>query len=49
MGMYHYTECGLLNVYLVNSYRRLETEYGEAVSIDGVGELHEGTNWTGRT
>lgn len=38
--MYHYSECGLPNVYLVDGYRTLETEYGEAVSIEDIENLH---------
>lgn len=32
--MYHYTLCGLDNVWLMNGYTVHETEYGEGVSID---------------
>ncbi len=32
--MYHYTLCGLDNVWLVNGYTVHQTEYGEGVSID---------------
>lgn len=32
--MYHYTLCGLDNVWLVNGYTVHETEYGQGVSID---------------
>ncbi|MCA1778640.1 MAG: hypothetical protein LC637_04455 [Xanthomonadaceae bacterium] len=38
--MYHYRECGLPNICLLNGYRTLETEYGEAVSIEDVEGLH---------
>ncbi len=38
--MYHYRESGLPNIYLVNGYRTLETEYGQAVSIEDVEGLH---------
>lgn len=31
--MYHYQECGLKNIYLVNGYQELDTPYGKAVSI----------------
>jgi putative transcriptional regulator len=39
-AMYHYRECGLPNVYLLNGYREVETAYGRGVSIEGVEELH---------
>lgn len=32
--MYHYTLCGLDNVWLVNGYTLHETEYGPGVSLD---------------
>src|ERR1700738_5263066 len=38
--MYHYRECGLPNVYLVNGYRETETPYGRGVSIEDVEGLH---------
>lgn len=38
--MYHYTECGLRNVYLANGFRKIDTDYGEAVSIENVEGLH---------
>jgi len=31
--MYHYTECGLQNIYLKNGYEVHETPYGKGVSI----------------
>ncbi len=37
---YQYTECGLGNVYLKNGYRIDQTEWGEAVVIDHVEDLH---------
>jgi len=39
-AMYHYRECGLPNVFLLNGYREVETAYGRGVSIEGVEELH---------
>lgn len=39
--MYHYTSCGLKNVYLTNGYHTIDTPYGEAVSIDDLEELHK--------
>lgn len=38
---YHYSECGLGNVYLVNGYNIIETERGKAVSINDVDGLHK--------
>lgn len=39
--LYHYTECGLSNVYLENGFNVLKTPYGDAVSVDNVHELHK--------
>jgi putative transcriptional regulator len=38
---YHYTECGLDNIYLVNGYKTIETAEGLAVSIHDVDGLHK--------
>ena len=38
--MYHYTECGLQNVWLENGYKRHKTPYGGGVAIDDVEGLH---------
>lgn len=38
--MYHYTESGLANVWLMNGYRIEQTHYGEGVAIDDVQGLH---------
>jgi len=38
--MYHYTECGLRNVWLENGYNSRKTGYGEAVSVEDVDGLH---------
>ena len=38
--MYHYTECGLNNVWLKNGFNIIETPYGTATSIDDVDSLH---------
>jgi DNA-binding transcriptional regulator YiaG len=38
--MYHYTESGLRNVWLVNGYTVKQTPYGETVSIQDVQGLH---------
>lgn len=37
---YHYTGCGLDNIYLVNGFTRHSTPYGEGVSIACLDELH---------
>lgn len=37
---YHYTECGLDDIYLVNGYEIIDTEYGKAVSINDIDGLH---------
>lgn len=39
--MYHYQECGLDNVWLVNGYTVKETAYGKAVSIEQTDALHK--------
>jgi DNA-binding transcriptional regulator YiaG len=38
--MYHYTDGGLRNVWLVNGFRRHRTAYGPGVSIDELPALH---------
>jgi putative transcriptional regulator len=38
--MYHYTDSGLDNIYLVNGFNKSETAYGEAVAIDDIDGLH---------
>ena len=38
--MYHYTECGLDNVWLANGVAEKETSYGRAVAIRDVEKLH---------
>lgn len=37
---YHYTECGLDDVYLLSGYEIEQTEYGEVVSVRHADELH---------
>lgn len=37
---YHYTQCGLSNIYLKNGYEVKETPYGKGVSIDNADGLH---------
>lgn len=39
--MYHYTECGLDNVWLENGYTIRQTPYGKGVSIDDADALHQ--------
>lgn len=39
--MYHYTECGLDNVWLANGFTKKKTAYGEAVSISDADDLHK--------
>lgn len=38
---YHYTECGLNNIYLNNGYHSIETPDGQAVSIHDIDGLHK--------
>jgi DNA-binding transcriptional regulator YiaG len=38
--MYHYTQCGLPNVWLANGYAVHDTPYGKGVSIQDVDGLH---------
>lgn len=40
-GRYHYTECGLDNIYLVNGFEETETQHGSAVSITDIDSLHQ--------
>lgn len=37
---YHYTLCGLNNVYLLNGYEEYETPYGKGVVINDIDGLH---------
>lgn len=37
--MYHYTECGLRNIWLANGYHVHKTHYGKGVSIEHVDSL----------
>ena len=39
--MYHYTECGLTNVWLENGYIIKTTAYGKATAIDDAVGLHK--------
>ena len=38
--LYHYTLCGLDDVYLVNGYERKSTPYGDGVVVQNMDELH---------
>jgi putative transcriptional regulator len=38
--MYHYQECGLDNVWLVNGFQVRPTSYGEAISVEDVEGLY---------
>lgn len=37
--MYHYTECGLKDVWLMNGFKELSTSYGKAVSVEHADQL----------
>ncbi len=39
--LYHYTGCGLSNVWLRNGYKVKRTPYGKRVSIDNLDGLHK--------
>jgi DNA-binding transcriptional regulator YiaG len=39
--VYHYTECGLDNVWLANGYVEHKTPYGTGVSVSEADQLHE--------
>lgn len=38
---YHYTECGLKNIYLINGYKFISTERGKSISIKDIDGLHK--------
>jgi putative transcriptional regulator len=38
--MYHYTESGLRNIYLVNGFKHHKTAYGKGVAFDNIEGLH---------
>lgn len=40
MGMYHYTACGLDNVWLENGYQVKQSRHGKAVAVPDVDGLH---------
>lgn len=39
--MYHYTGCGLDNVWLENGYKEWNTPYGKGVSVEDADSLHK--------
>lgn len=39
--LFHYTQCGLDNIYLQNGYTMRETSYGDGFSIADIDELHD--------
>ena len=39
--LFHYTACGLPNVWLENGYAKKETKYGTAISVKDVDGLHK--------
>lgn len=39
--MFHYTSCGLRNIWLRNGFSIKQTSYGKAVAIHNVGGLHK--------
>ena len=41
MERYHYVECGLDGVYLLNGFRLVDTPHGRGVSIEHVDDLHK--------
>lgn len=38
---YHYPQCGLDDVYLLNGYKRHQTVYGSGITVENVEGLHE--------
>ena len=38
--LYHYKECGLDNIYLLNGVERIDTPYGHGTKIQNMKELH---------
>ena len=37
---YHYRQCGLDHVYLVNGFERADTKYGESIRVHDIDGLH---------
>jgi putative transcriptional regulator len=44
--MYHYTESGLRNVWLVNGFKVEKSKYGNTVAFDNIAGLHKGIGRT---
>lgn len=40
-NLYHYTECGLDNVFLENGYETIDTKYGKATAVIDYKGLHK--------
>ncbi len=40
-NFYHYTECGLSNIFLKKGYQSIETPRGKSISISDVDGLHK--------
>ena len=40
MNGYHYTECGLDNIYLLNGFQMIDSTDGEGVYIEDIHDLH---------
>lgn len=41
MDQYHYTECGLDNIWLANGFEIKDTPYGEGVVLQNIDSLHQ--------
>lgn len=39
--MYHYTECGLKDVWLLNGFKEIATPYGKATSVERADQLDQ--------
>lgn len=39
--MYHYTECGLKDVWLLNGFKEVSTPYGKATSVERADQLDQ--------
>ena len=42
---YHYTQCGLEDVYLLNGFKRKEGPYGSGVTVTDIDGLHRAIGW----
>lgn len=40
MEYYHYTECGLNNIYLQNGFSYLKNNHGKTIRIEDINDLH---------